>query len=70
MPEGLVALAAGMGGGPIEARAGPAETLPFPAAADATLEFEGVPVREFAPLDAAVASCLVGDFVGDCWLYC
>jgi hypothetical protein len=31
-----------------------------------TLAFDGVPVRELVVLDAAVvASCFVGDFVGD-----
>ena len=54
-----------MGGGPIDVRAGPVETRLFPTMAEATRAFDGVPVRELAPLDAAVASCLVGDFVGD-----
>lgn len=35
------------------------------APADATLAFDGVPVREAAALDAALKG-FVGDFVGDC----
>jgi len=52
-------LTAGGGGGAMDVREPPIEGRDF------GLAFDGVPVREGAPLDVAVASCLVGDFVGD-----
>jgi hypothetical protein len=33
-----------------------------------TRALDGVAVRELEALDDAVASCFVGDLVGDCWL--
>jgi len=46
-------------------RAGPAD-IRFLTAPETAREFDGVPVRELGPLEAAVASCFVGDLVGDC----
>ena len=60
------ALEAGTAGGPIDVRLAPTPTegRAF-AVTDGTLAFDGVAVREVEALDAAVPSCLVGDFVGD-----
>ena len=57
---------AGMAGGPIDVRVTPPPTdgLAF-AVTEGTLAFDGVAVRDVEALDAAVVSCLVGDFVGD-----
>lgn len=67
--DGLADLVAGTAGGPMEVLAPPIDGRALGAAAEVTRGFvvEGVPVREVAALDVAVdASCLVGDFVGDC----
>lgn len=60
----LVVRAAGAAGGPIDVRWAGTEVR-VRAPTDATLAFEGVPVREAAALDAALKG-FVGDFVGDC----
>ena len=60
-------LAAGIGGGPIEDLAGPVEGRLLAVAEVTRPAFDGVLVRELEALDPAVASCLVGDLVGDCW---
>jgi hypothetical protein len=59
----LVVRTAGAAGGPIDVRcAGTVVRVRAPA--DATLAFEGVPVREAVALDAALRG-FVGDIVGD-----
>lgn len=67
--EGLDVRDAGSDGGPIDVRVAPVAAAgrvtlaPIETALPATLD--GVPVRVLAPLVGAVASCFVGDFVGD-----
>lgn len=63
--NGLLGPAEGSAGGPILVLVPPTEGRGL-APIDATRAFDGVPVLEFATLDAAVPSCFVGDLVGDC----
>lgn len=64
----LLGPAAGKAGGPIDVLVPPTDGRALPAPNDETRgALDGVPVLEFARLEAAVASCFVGDLVGDCW---
>lgn len=63
MDETRAVLDAGIGGGPIDGRLAPPTEGRFAPTEGLTLE--GVPVRDVAALEVAVASCFVGDFVGD-----
>lgn len=62
-----VVLEAGRLGGPMEGRPAPTDGRGALTPTEATRAFDGVAVRELEALDEAVASCLVGDLVGD-WL--
>lgn len=66
--DGRAVLDAGTAGGPMEVRVPPTDgrgRTVEEAARLAGPALEGVPVREVAVLDGPVASCFVGDFVGD-----
>lgn len=60
-----VVLEAGRLGGPMDGRLAPTDGRGALTPAEATRAFDGVAVRELEVLDEAVASCLVGDLVGD-----
>ena len=59
----------GIGGGPIDGLPTPTAEGRLLEAAEGTRAFEGVFVRELDALEPAVASCFVGDLVGDCLMH-
>lgn len=61
----LVVRVLGVGGGPIEGRLVLREGRVRVVAPAGLVVVDGVPLREGLPLDEAVASCFVGDLVGD-----
>lgn len=62
----LVVRVLGVDGGPIEGRLVLREGRVRVVAPAGLVVVDGVPLREGLPLDEAVASCFVGDLVGDC----
>lgn len=61
----LVVRVVGVGGGPIECRLVLREGRVRVVGPAGLVVVDGVPLREGLPLDEAVASCFVGDLVGD-----
>lgn len=61
----LVVRVVGVGGGPIECRLVLGEGRVRVVGPAGLVVVDGVPLREGFPLDEAVASCFVGDLVGD-----